>query len=235
MPLASPFAARYRALQQRIAAAARRAGRDPAGITLVAVSKGQPVAAIRALYALGQRDFGESRPEQLPQRAAQLPDCPEIRWHLIGPVQSRKISHLSPHTHLLHSLDRLSLAQKLAAAAPRPLPALLQFNVSGEAAKSGWLAHEEARWLALWPEIEQILDLPNLEVRGLMTLAPYAEDPEAARPHFQRLARLQAALRQRFPSAEWGSVSAGMSGDFEVAIEEGATHVRVGSALFEGP
>ncbi len=232
MPPDSPLAARYAALQQRIAAAAERASRDPAAITLIAVSKGQPVEAIRALYALGQRDFGESRPEQLPPRAAQLPDCPDIRWHLIGPVQSRKIPLLLPHTHLLHSLDRPALAQKLNTAAAGRLPVLLQFNVSGEAAKSGWPAHDETRWPDLWREIEPLLALPNLDVRGLMTLAPYAEDPEAARPHFQRLARLQAALRQRFPSAEWGSVSAGMSGDFEVAIEEGATHVRVGTALF---
>lgn len=238
MPTESVIAENYAGVLARIAGAARQAGRDPAGVTLVAVSKGQPLAAARALYALGARHFGENRPEEGNERVTQLADCSSVEWHMIGHVQSRKAGLLFPHFNWLHSLDRLKLARRLeapAAAAGRRLPVLLQMNVSGEGSKSGWRAHDPRRWPSLLPELERILALPGLEVRGLMTMAPYAEDRLAARPFFARLRELGDFLRQRLPQNAWEHLSMGMSGDYEAAVLEGATLLRVGTALFGPP
>lgn len=223
-------------VQDNIEAAARLAGRDPAEITLVAVTKGHPPEAIRVLYELGVRDFGESRPEKGNERAMQLPDLTDVQWHLIGPVQSRKAALAARHFNFLHSLDRLKLAARLAEALPegRRLPVLLQCNVSGETSKGGWLAMYPDAWPALLPEFEQVIATPGLDVRGLMTMAPYSEDAQAARPVFARLRELREFLRQNLPAAGWADLSMGMSGDYEAAILEGATLVRVGTALL-GP
>lgn len=218
-----------------MAAAAQQVGRDPAEVRLVAVTKGQPLASIRALYNLGVRDFGENRPEQGNENVMQLGDCSGVKWHMIGAVQSRKAHLVWEHFNLLHSLDRFKLAQRLEAAgesAERRLPVLLQFNVSGEVSKSGWLADDENHWPELLPELADVLALPHLLPQGLMTMAPYNEDPEAVRPIFERLRRLRDYLQAQFPEADWAQLSMGMSGDFEAAIREGATLVRVGRAIF---
>ena len=149
-------------------------------------------------------------------------------------MQSRKARLVADHFALLHSLDSLKLAQRLdrfAAEAKRVLPVLLEFNVGGEASKAGWDASEEAKWDALFPDVSSLLDLPNLRVQGLMTMPPLETDPEDSRRFFQRLRQLRDRLASHFPLADWHELSMGTSADYPVAVEEGATLVRVGTAI----
>jgi pyridoxal phosphate enzyme (YggS family) len=224
-------------VQERIAAAAARAGRDPEDITLVAVSKMEPPDVIMAAYELGLRHFGENRIEEAQEKAGDLPA--DITWHMIGHIQSRKARDVLPLFDWVHSVDRAKIARRLerfAAERAEPLPILLECNVSGEASKYGfagarWTKDEEQR-RTLFNAIEQIVALPHLQVQGLMTMAPIVEDAEEARPVFVQLRRLRDALAGAFPQARWQHLSMGMTDDFEVAIEEGATLVRVGRAIF---
>lgn len=216
----------YVAVRRRIAAACERAGRDPTSVRLVAVTKYATVEAIRELVALGHRDLGENRPQQLLERAASI-DA-EVRWHLIGTLQRNKARKVLPVASLVHSADSVRLLEsldRLAAELSLRPRVLLEVNVSGEQSKHGFVP-EGLR--AAWP---QVAAFPHLDIAGLMTMAPYADDPETARPFFRELRRLrdELAAAGRIPLPE---LSMGMSGDFEVAIEEGATIVRVGSALF---
>ncbi|MEK7277303.1 MAG: YggS family pyridoxal phosphate-dependent enzyme [Chloroflexota bacterium] len=234
------LAQRYERVRERIASAARRAGREPDGVRLVAVSKGRSFADIHALYALGQRDFGENRVEEAADkigaaRAAHL----SLTWHMIGHVQSRKARAVAADFDWAHSVESASLAQKLskpASKAGRILPILLECNVSGEEAKYGLAAHridqDPGQWDSLCAAAELILAQPCLKVRGLMTMAPLTAAPEGARPVFIKLRRLRDRLAARFPATEWGELSMGMTDDFEVAVEEGATMVRIGRAIF---
>jgi hypothetical protein len=211
-----------------MAAAARRGRHDPQAVRLVAVTKTVPPERIAAAYALGLRDFGENRVEEAIPKQPGLPA--DIAWHMIGHVQSRKAADAALHFALVHSLDSLKLARRLARAAQaagRVLPVLLEVNVAGEASKYGYRPDE-----AFVAEVAEILALPALRVEGLMTLAPLAADPEAARPVFAGLRALRDRLATRFPQAGWRELSMGMSDDFEIAIEEGATLVRIGRALF---
>jgi len=217
-----------RSVQERIAAAARRAGRDPAEITLVAVTKGQPVEAIRVAYGLGLRHFGENRVEEAETKVGQLPA--DITWHMIGHVQSRKARRVVPLFQIVHSVDSVRLARRLdssCAGRSEPLPVLLEVNISGEASKYGFLDQE-----GLLAAVEEIIALPHLRLEGLMTMAPLVADPEQARPVFARLRQLRDELATAFPQAGWQHLSMGMSDDLEVAVEEGATLVRVGRAIF---
>jgi pyridoxal phosphate enzyme (YggS family) len=230
--------ANLRSVQARIAAAAGRVGRDPEGITLVAVSKAQSPAAIRAAYDLGLRHFGENRVEEAEAKVGGLPGG--ITWHMIGHIQSRKASRVVPLFDLVHSVDSLKLARRLdrlTAERPEPMPVLLEFNVSGEETKYGFdasaLAKDGARRETLMAAVKEIVALPNLQVQGLMTMAPIVADPEQARPVFVRLRQLRDELAKAFTGAVWRDLSMGMTDDFEVAIEEGATMVRVGRAIFE--
>lgn len=218
------------AVRGRMAAAAARAGRDPAGITLVAVSKGHPLAAIEAAMAHGQYDFGENRFEELwdKLRAAHVAGINGLRWHMIGSIQSRKTEMAIGPFALIHAIDREKIAARInrtALAAGAIVPVLLEVNVSGEESKHGFSPDE------LREELGDMLAMRGLEVAGLMTMAPLTDDPEAARPVFQALRALRdelaAAQRVALPH-----LSMGMSNDFEVAIEEGATLVRVGTAIF---
>jgi hypothetical protein len=224
-------------VQEQIMDAARRARRAAAEITLVAVSKGQPAAAIQAAYALGVRDFGESYIEEaLPKiagvdawLAAQGAEADPIRWHLIGHVQSRKAGSAVGPFDLVHSVDRVKIAHKLAHFAQRQgraLPVLLEVNVSAEASKYGFAGN------AVSQAVVDMAGLAQLSMTGLMTIAPIVAEPELARPVFQRLHALRESLRVQFPSIEWTHLSMGMTDDFEVAIEEGATLVRIGRAIF---
>ena len=230
-------------VQARIAAAAARAGRNPADVTLVAVSKTQPVEVILAAYAAGLRLFGENRVEEAGPKAAEvqarLAPAPPPVWHMIGHVQSRKARLVTRGYALLHSLDSVRLARRLDAylsAQARALDVLLQVNVSGEATKEGWDAYQwdmrSTLRAALWRDVEAVLALPSLRVRGLMTMAPLAEEPETARPVFAALRALRDALREDFPRADWNELSMGMTDDYPIAIEEGATLVRIGRAIF---
>ena len=230
--------ANLRSVQERMAAAAVRAGRDPDEITLVAVTKTRSPAVIQAAYDLGQRHFGENRVEEAEPK---LPDLPQgITWHMIGHIQSRKAKRVAPAFEMIHSVDSVKLTRRLDRACEgrsHPLPVLLECNVSGEQAKYGFEAdrweQDEAQKTALWSAVEQILALPNLRVQGLMTMAPIVADPEQARPVFVRLRRLREALAAAFHRGDWRHLSMGMTDDFEVAIEEGATLVRVGRAIFD--
>jgi pyridoxal phosphate enzyme (YggS family) len=231
------LAANLRAVQDRIVAAARRSGRDPAEITLVAVTKTQPPETIRAAYDLGLRHFGENRVEEAEPKVPALPA--DITWHMIGHVQSRKAVRVAPLFGLVHSVDSVKLARRLdrfAAGQGEPLPVLLELNVSGELSKYGFPAggwpKDDAQKGSLLTAVEEVLTLPHLDVQGLMTMAPIVSDPEQARPVFVQLRRIRDDLAQVFPASSWRHLSMGMTDDFEVAIEEGATLVRVGRAIF---
>jgi pyridoxal phosphate enzyme (YggS family) len=227
------IAANLAAVRERIAAAARAAGRDPAEVRLVAVTKYVDAATTRLLAEAGCLDLGESRPQLLWDKAEQLHDLP-IRWHLIGHLQRNKIRRTLPFVHLIHGVDSLRLLEELdreqAALAERPpLSVLLEVNVGGEAAKHGFTPDEVP------PLVDALARCEHLQVQGLMAMARLTDDADAARADFARLRALRDRLRR-----EWSGrfaldeLSMGMSGDFEAAIAEGATLVRIGSALFEG-
>jgi PLP dependent protein len=237
-------------VRERIATAARRAGRAPADVTLVAVSKTFPSGAVREALAAGQIDFGENRVEEaLPKIEAigRAASRFEIRWHLIGHLQSRKVKDAVGHFALIHSVDTVKLAQVIDRQistlrvqsprfAPNPQSILLECNVSGEASKSGFNVagwdKDPAVFDAFARDVAQIAALPHVQLRGLMTMAPIVEQPELARPTFASLYALRGALRRRPPAIAWEHLSMGMSDDFEAAIAEGATLVRVGRAIF---
>jgi len=219
-------------VQDRIAAAAARAGRDRSTITLVAVSKTHPVEELLAAYDLGVRHFGENRVEEasvkLPAFKLTIGD-PAVVFHMIGHIQSRKAEDVATLFDRVHSVDSVKLAQHLTRFAKRPLPILLEVNVSGEESKYGF---DGARRAELFEAIEVISQLPNLQLDGLMTMAPLVENPEEARPVFRALRELRAEIAAHYPALTLPHLSMGMTDDFEVAIEEGATLVRVGRAIF---
>jgi len=237
VPEAVSISRRYHHVLERIARAARRVGRSPQEVRLVVVVKGQPLGRIRAVVDAGARDLGENYPEQALPKMEVLRQGPPVHWHMIGHLQRRKAKIVAQHFAMIHAIDRESIARRLdalLASHRRVLPALLEFNVGGEAQKHGWPAWDEAAWPALADAVAPVLDLPHLDVRGLMTVPPWLEDPEAVRPYFRRLRRLRDFLARRFPRFTWEHLSMGMSHDFEIAVEEGATFVRVGSAIL-GP
>lgn len=207
-------------VQDRIAAAARRTGRDPAGISLVAVSKTATPEQILAVYDRGVRDFGENRAGVLEEHRTAVPD--DARWHFVGRLQGNKVKRVRPICHLLHAMDRLDLGEAWARGTDAP-PVLVQVNVSGEPQKAGFSPADVAAAL------ERLTGL-GVRVRGLMTMAPVGADPEDARPHFAALRSLRDELHPTFPDLR--ELSMGMTDDFEVAVEEGATILRVGRAIF---
>jgi PLP dependent protein len=218
----------------RIANAARRSNRDSKDTRLVVVTKTQPIEIVQAAIEAGVRILGENYPEEGVLKIQSLPAQSGVEWHMIGHVQSRKARLVADHFALLHSLDSLKLARRLdrfAAESSRVLSALLEFNVGGEESKSGWDASDESRWNALLPEIAELLDFPNLRINGLMTMPPLGTDPQESRRYFLRLRLLRDHLASRFPQVNWRELSMGTSTDFEVAVEEGATLVRVGTAI----
>jgi len=218
--------------KERMAAACRRAGRGIEQVELMAVSKTFPPDAIREAYAAGIRLFGESRVQEFAGKIDALRDLVDADWHMIGHLQSNKASKAAGLFGSVDSVDSLRLAEKLNAAAAslaKKLGLLIEIKVGGESAKSGLAPGSK--------ELEQILEaapgLTNLEIRGLMTVPPYAEDPERARPYFRKLHELRDGIAARkLPAVEMGVLSMGMSHDFEIAVEEGATCVRVGTAIF---
>jgi PLP dependent protein len=218
---------RLRAVRDRIAAAARAAGRDPSSVTLLAVSKTWPAQAVRELAALGQTAFGENRAQELTAKTAALADLP-LEWHFIGQLQRNKAAAVARTGAVVHSLDRLPLARALARVGEetgRPVGVFLQVDLggaAGELAERGGAAPDHVADLA-----DAVADLPGLTLRGLMAVAPRGEDPG---PAFARLAALAERVRAGHPGA--AELSAGMSADLEQAIAAGATLVRVGTALF---
>lgn len=209
----------------RIDAAAKRSGRKPGDVKLVAVSKTRSPEAIKECLAAGATDLGESRAQELKQKFAVLGD--RASWHFIGHLQTNKVRQVVGVASLIHSVDRYGVAEAMGARSHflgRMQRVLIEVNVSGESAKYGV---EPARALAL---AEEVAGLEGLQVAGLMTMAPFSEDPEASRPYFDELRQLGARLQQLLPDAK--ALSMGMTRDFEVAVQEGATLVRVGEAIF---
>ncbi|NOX56607.1 MAG: YggS family pyridoxal phosphate-dependent enzyme, partial [Planctomycetes bacterium] len=229
-PLKSRIAENHRRVLRRVESACRRSGRDPAEVRLVAVTKYAEVDWILCLVELGVHDLGENRPQQLLQRAAALPET--IRWHLVGHLQRNKVRPILPVTAWIHSVDSVRLLdriERLAGELNRRPRVLLEVNVSGEESKYGFSPSELQ---AEWP---RIVKYQNMEIAGLMTMAPYVADPEQTRPVFRELRELRDRLRTSVEGAPpLPELSMGMSNDFEVAVEEGATMVRIGSLLFEG-
>jgi pyridoxal phosphate enzyme (YggS family) len=226
--MATDIAENLRTIRSRIEAASARARRDPAGVTLVAVSKGQPPEAVRAATEAGQWVFGENRVQEAKAKIGQCPG--HARWHMIGHLQSNKAKDAVHFFEMIESIDSLVLAaevNKWAEKTAKTMRVLLEVNVAGESSKFGYSAER------LLEEFLQINSLPKIEIHGLMTVAPWAQDPEKVRPVFRRLRELKQACEQKL-GAPLPHLSMGMSGDFEVAIEEGATMVRIGTALF-GP
>ncbi len=230
------LAARLAGARERMAQAARRAGRDEDEARLIAVTKTVSAATARAAYDLGLRTFGENRVQEAQAKLAQL-QLPDARWELIGHLQSNKAAQAARLFDRIESLDSLRLAGLLdtrAASIGRRLPVLLEVNVAGEASKSGFAPDE------LPTAAAAIASLPHLAPQGLMTVAPIADDPEQMRWVFRRLRELRDLLRETIPlqpgtdglPSAWDELSMGMSDDFEVAIEEGATLIRLGRALF---
>lgn len=212
----------------RIADAATRSGRTASQVTLVAVAKYVPADMVRPLVAAGCLDLGESRPQQLWDKAAALADLP-IRWHLIGHLQRNKVRRTLPLVSMAHSIDSQRLLAAIDEESSRPLPVLLEVNISGESAKHGFTPE------LIEPFLAELAGYRNVAVRGLMCMAGLEGGPDDARREFAALRQLRDRLRPNCPAdVTLDELSMGMSGDYEIAIEEGATLVRVGSALFEG-
>ena len=218
--------ANLHSIQQRLRAACERAGRDPASVTLLAVTKTHPPETIQEATRLGLQVFGENKAQEA---RAKIPLCPvKARWHLIGHLQSNKCRDAVALFEMIESVDSLALAQEInkrAEQAAKTMPILLEVNVAGEASKFGYQPEQ------MLAELPQINALPRLEIHGLMAIPPYAPVPEKSRPYFRRLRELKQQA-EAVLGAPLPHLSMGMSGDFEVAIEEGATIVRVGTALF---
>ena len=239
--LVSSIRENYQKTLDVIAASARKAGREPESVRLVVVTKLQPLEVVQAAIEAGAQILGENYPEEAVQKITELKSQTAaeslrfaVEWHIIGHVQSRKARLVAEHFALFQSLDSLKLAERVdrfAAEFNRVLPVLLEFNVGDEESKSGWLASDETRWTDLLNDVNAVASLAHLQVRGLMTMPPLFTEPEAARPYFQRLRRLRDFLAKHLPQIEWREISMGTSADYAIAVEEGATLVRVGQAI----
>lgn len=227
----------YYDVSTRIAAAAQAAGRDPGDVSLIVVTKGHSIERVREAIQAGATRFGENYAEEGVEKITALKDQSGIEWHMIGHIQSRKAKLVTEYFNWIHSIDSFKLAARLdrfAKEQGRNLPVLLECNVSGEDSKYGFNAVLEDRWDELAREISPILQLPNLVVKGLMTMAPYASIPELSRRYFHLLRRLRDHLTTIYPASSWSVLSMGMSADYEVAVREGSTMVRIGEAIL-GP
>lgn len=227
----SELSLRISELKEEIKAACRRAGRDPESIKLIAVSKNFGPVVIREAYELGLKTLGENRVQELKGKKPLLPE--DIEWHLIGTLQRNKVKDVVGEVALIHSVDSVALAREISKQAQKKavveVPILLQVNVAGEASKHGF-APEEVLAAA-----KEICSLPGIKIKGLMTIAPISSDPEQVRPVFRQLRELSAVIAAAgLPGVEMQELSMGMSDDFSVAIEEGATMLRIGSRIF-GP
>ncbi|MBR2189394.1 MAG: YggS family pyridoxal phosphate-dependent enzyme [Eubacterium sp.] len=215
-------------VEERVAAACERAGRRREDVCLIAVSKTKPVPMLQKIYDAGVRDFGENKVQEITAKHTELPS--DIRWHMIGHLQTNKVRQVIDKAHMIHSVDSMKLAaviEKEAAKHALTMPVLIEVNVAEEESKFG-AASEDTLEL-----VRQISAFPHLSVRGLMTIAPFVEDPEENRPVFRRLRELSVDIAAKnINNVSMCELSMGMTGDFEVAIEEGATFVRVGTAIF---
>lgn len=218
----------YRAVEEKVKNACQRAGRKREEVTLIAVSKTKPVSMIEELLPLGVRDFGENKVQELTAKEEVLPK--DIRWHMIGHLQRNKVKYIIDKACMIHSVDSLRLAREISKEAVKhelDVPILIEVNVAGEESKFGVSVEET---LSL---VQEVSKLPGIQVKGLMTIAPYVEDPEENREIFRNLRKLSVDISgKNFDNVTMNVLSMGMTGDYEVAIEEGATHVRVGTGIF---
>lgn len=234
--LESQVQANLQQVWARIEAAAARAQRDPNSIRIVAVTKSHPSEFVRAAHAAGLRLIGENRVEEARPKQALLADLTDLEWHMVGHIQSRKVEQVAYSFTMIHSVDRAKIAGLLDREIEShggDLQVLLECNVSGESSKGGWPLADRLGWPEAAAEFERLASLPHLKIRGLMTMAPWKEEPESISTAFRRLKELRDFLQQT-TSRAWPELSMGMSDDFEVAVEEGATILRLGRALF-GP
>lgn len=218
----------YKEVEKRVEEACKRAGRKREEVTLIAVSKTKPVSMIEELLPLNVRDFGENKVQELTAKAEILPSA--LHWHMIGHLQRNKVKYIVDKACIIHSVDSLRLAEEISKAAQKKqvtAKILIEVNVAEEESKFG------VRTSELFPFIEAISLLPNIAIKGLMTIAPYVENPEENRWIFQKLKNLSIDIKgKNFDNVTMDVLSMGMTGDYEVAIEEGATHVRVGTGIF---
>ena len=215
-------------VEERISGACRRAGRDRSEVHLICVTKTKPEEMLREAYEAGQRDFGENKVQEIVRKKPALPD--DIRWHMIGHLQRNKVKQLIGQTVMIHSVDSFRLAEAISAEAVKAgivIPVLIEVNMADEETKFG-VSPGEALQL-----ITDASELKGIKIEGPMTIAPYTEDPESNRPYFAGLRELAVDIGQKcIDNVSMGVLSMGMTGDFEVAIEEGATHIRVGTGIF---
>jgi len=221
-------------VQDNIEKAAFRSGRKPTDVKLVVVTKAQPVEVVQSVIDAGARILGENYPEETQEKLSGLNLPENLQWHMIGHLQSRKSRIVAENFHYFHALDNFALAQKLdriLAESERSLEVLLECNVGDEETKHGWEIHKPEQLKKFFADVEKIGQLYHLKVRGLMCMPPLFEDPQATRPFFIRLRKLQMQLKNEFSEFSWNELSMGTSTDYEVAIEEGATFIRVGTAI----
>ncbi len=235
--LMNSIAGNYKNIMDRISVSIQKAGRNPGDVKLLVVTKGQPVDRMLEAYTAGARFFGENYPEETAGKIEELKKLDGIEIHMIGHLQSRKVRVVADSFNWMQSIDRLSIAEKLdreLLISGRTLPVLLEMNVSGEESKEGFSAWDSSHWKDLLPVIEQIASYKTLDIRGLMTMPPLSSDPAQTRPYFAALRELRDYLAGQFRHIQWTELSMGTSGDFEAAILEGATYIRVGTAIM-GP
>lgn len=217
-----------RAVEDRIAAACQKAGRKPEDVTLIAVSKTKPVEMLREAYECGCRDFGENKVQELLDKYEVMPR--DIRWHMIGHLQRNKVKYIVDKVYLIHSVDSLRLAEEISKEAGKKnvcVNILVEVNVANEETKFGTTC-EDAKQL-----VQDIAKLPNICVKGLMTIAPFVENAEKNRPIFSKLKKLAVdIIRENIDNITMEKLSMGMTGDYMVAVSEGATYVRVGTGIF---
>lgn len=222
------IAANYAEVKERMEAACRRAGRDPKEVTLISVSKTKPVSMLLEAYEAGSRDFGENKVQEITEKFPQMPE--DARFHMIGHLQTNKVGQVIEKAVLIHSVDSVHLAEKIEKEAAKKnlvKDILLEVNVAEEESKFGLSVQE------VIPTLEVIRTFPHIRVKGLMTIAPYVENPEENRKHFKELYQLYVDIKTKnIDNGTMSVLSMGMTGDFEVAVEEGATMIRVGTGIF---
>jgi pyridoxal phosphate enzyme (YggS family) len=231
--LSQEIKARLADVNEKIAYAAAEVGRDPSDIELIAVTKQKSAAVIKSLVENGVNKIGESYLKEAEFKIELLSDFP-IEWHMIGTIQSGKEKQIAYYFDFIQSVDSVELARqisKFAGQMDKRIPIYLEFNVSGEATKQGFPGWEDSGWDKHIPDVETILELPSIDVRGLMTMAPYSKDPEDSRPYFKKLRKLKDFLNKNISDGNINGLSMGMSGDYQVAIEEGSTMLRIGTAI----
>lgn len=224
-------------VREKISIAAEKSGRRTEDIKLIAVTKTVSLEIIEAAIVAGIYDFGENYPEQAIEKIENIHTDKTLSWHMIGHIQSRKSKIVCDYFNLIHSIDSMKIAARInrdCKNRDRIMPVLLEVNLSGEESKFGWKAWDENKWGELSDAFKEIAQMDYVQIHGLMGMPPFFDDPELTRSYYQRMNRLQNFLTEEIPDASWKELSIGTSFDYEVAIEEGATMVRLGTTLF-GP